>query len=110
MHDQTQGHLGGLQVDTPRLAALVLNQAYNVAYFARDFLEDRVESFFPWADCGGSSIGRIPQIRSLTSSSWLPSSRKRWYSATSRCALANAAGVEKVSVTVFLLTLRVSRK
>ena len=25
----------GLQVDTPRLAALVLNQTYNVAYFGK---------------------------------------------------------------------------
>jgi hypothetical protein len=109
MHGRTHRHLDGLQIQTPRLAAAIEDDAQESIYFARDFSVDNFDRFFSWADRGGSSTGRKAQICSLTSRSWPPISRKRWNSATSRWALASAAGEENVSVTVLAPTLRVRR-
>jgi len=109
MHDRAHRRLDGFQIETARLATVIEDHAQQLIYFARDFLADRFGRCFSWADSGGSSTGRNRQISSLTSSNWPPSSRNRWYSATSLCALANAAGEEKVSVTVLPSTFRVNR-
>jgi hypothetical protein len=109
MQGRTDGHLQGFQIQTPRFATGAEGYAQQLVYFARDFVLDRFRCFFSWADGEASSTGRNSQICSLTSNSCSPSSRKRWHSATSRCALAKLAGDENVSVTVLPLTLRVSR-
>jgi hypothetical protein len=85
MHGRAH-RLDGFQIETARLATVIEDHAQQLIYFARDFLADRFGRLFSWADSGGSSTGRNRQISSLTSSNWPPSSRNRWYSATSRCA------------------------
>lgn len=67
MHGRTYSHLDGLQIQTPRLAPAMEDDAQQLAYFARDFLVDRFGSFF---SCGERvcSIGRARQIFSFTSS------------------------------------------
>ena len=84
MHGGTHRHLDGFQIQTASLAATMEDDAQQLVYFARHFLADRFGRFFSWADSAGPSTGRNRQISSLTSRSWPPSSRKRWYSATSR--------------------------
>ena len=61
----------------PVLRRRAEDDAQQLVYFARDFLLDRFRRFFSWADGDASSTGRNWQIRSLTSSSCSPSSRKR---------------------------------
>ena len=109
MHSGTDRCLNTLQVELAGRLAVAENDAKQLLYFARDFFLDRFGRFFSWADGAVSVTGRSPQICSLMSNSCSPSSRKRWHSATSRCALARLAGEENVSVTVFPFTLRVNR-
>jgi hypothetical protein len=92
MQGRTDRHLQGFQIQTPRFVAGAEGYAQQSFYFARDFVLDRFRRFFSWADGEVPSTGRNWQIRSLTSNSCSPSSRKRWHSATSRCALAKLAG------------------
>ncbi len=76
MHGRPHDHLGGLQVQVPRLAAAAEDDAQQLVYFARDFLLDGFRRFFSSGE-RLSATGRARQIFSLTSSrSWL-SSRKR---------------------------------
>jgi hypothetical protein len=109
MHRRANRGFDGLQIDNAGFVATAEDRAQELIYFTRDFLVDRRGRFFSWADRDFSSTGRIPQICSLTSNSCPPNSRKRWYSATSRWALAKLAGEDKVSVTVLPSTLRVKR-
>ena len=109
MHRSTDRRLDTLKIESARRLVVAKNDAKQLLYFAGNFLLDRFGSFFSWADCVASATGRSSQICSLTSNSCPPSSRKRRHSATSRRALAKPAGEEKVSVTVFPFTLRVSR-
>jgi len=76
MHDRPHGHLSGFQVQTPRLALTVEDDAQQLVYFARDFLLDGFRRFF---SCGErvSASGRARQILSLTSNSSRLSSRNR---------------------------------
>ena len=66
MQGRTYRHLDGFQIQAPRLAATIKDDAQQLIYFARDFLVDRFHRFFSWADGGVSSIGRKSQICSLT--------------------------------------------
>jgi hypothetical protein len=109
VHGRAHRRLHRFQIETPGLAPTVEDDAQELIYFARDFLADRICRLFFWADGAASVTGRSLQICSLTSKSCSPSSRKRWHSATSRCALSKLAGEESASVTVFPFTLRVSR-
>jgi hypothetical protein len=109
VHGGTHRRFDCFQIQTPGLAPAAENDAQELIYFARDFLADRFRRFFSCADGTASVTGRSLQICSLTSNSRSPSSRKRWHSVTSRCALAKLAAEENVSVTVFPFTLRVSR-
>jgi hypothetical protein len=109
VHGRTHRCLDRFQIQTPGLAPAVENDAQELIYFARDFLTDRFRRFFSWPDGIASATGRSLQICSFTSRSCSPSSRKRWHSATSRCALAKLAGEENVSVTVLPFALRVNR-
>jgi hypothetical protein len=109
VHGRTHRRLHCFQIQTPGLAPSAENDAEELIYFARDFLADCFRRFFFWADGATSVTGRSLQICSLTSKSCSPSSRKRWHSETSRCALSKLAGEENVSVTDFPFTLRVSR-
>ena len=68
MHDRPHDHLGGFQIQAPRLAAAVEDDAQQLAYFARDFLLDGLRRFFSSGD-KVSATGRARQIFSLTSSS-----------------------------------------
>jgi hypothetical protein len=106
---RSHSHLGRFQIEAACLAALLKDNAQELVYFPRDFLADRFRRFFSWVLGASSSTGRNSQIRSLTSNNWPLSSRKRWYSATSRCALAKLAGEKNVSVTVLPSTFRVKR-
>jgi hypothetical protein len=110
VHGRADCGLDRFQIQMPGLAPATEDHTQKLIYFARDFLADRFCRFFSWADGIASATGRSLQICSFTSRSCSPSSRKRWHSATSRCALAKLAGEENVSVTVFPFTLRVSRK
>jgi hypothetical protein len=109
MHGGTDRCFDTLQVESAGRFTIAENDTKQLLYFAGDFFLDRFDRFFSWSDGAVSVTGRSPQICSLTSNSCSPSSRKRWHSATSRCALAKLAGEENVSVTVFPFTLRVSR-
>ena len=70
VHGRTHGHLGRLHVEMARLAALLEDDAQELAYFARDFLPDGFDRFF---SCGVrvSSIGRKRQTLRFTSTNWL---------------------------------------
>jgi hypothetical protein len=68
MHDRPHNHLGGFQIQAPRLAAAVEDNAQQLAYFARDFLLDGFRCFFSSGETV-SAIGRVRQICSLISSS-----------------------------------------
>jgi len=92
MQGRAHGYFQGFQFPSPRLTVGAEDHAQQLVYFARDFLLDGFGRFFSWADGAVSSTGRNSQICSLTSNSCSPSSRKRWHSATSRCALAKLAG------------------
>jgi hypothetical protein len=46
MHDRPHDHLRGFEVQTPRLAAAVEDDAQQLVYFARDFLLDGFRRFF----------------------------------------------------------------
>ena len=109
MHGRTHSHFDGFQIEPPCFTATSEDRTHKVLYFTRDFLTDRFGRFFSWADSGFSSTGLNPQICSLTSNNCPPNARKRWYSVTSRWALAKLAGEDKVSVTVLPSTLRVNR-
>ena len=67
VHGRAHRHLDGFQIDKARLAATGENDAQQLVYFARDFLFDRFDRFFSWADGDVSSTGRNAQICSLTS-------------------------------------------
>jgi len=109
MQGRAYDSLHGFQVDGSRLAAALENHLQKLFYFAGDLLVDRLRRFFS-SGVSVSSTGRARQIRSFTASnSWL-SCRKRWNVSTSRCALRNAAGEEKLSLMVFPFSLRVKRK
>jgi len=76
MHGRTHSRFDSFQIQTSRLAAALENHTQKLLYFARDFLADRFDRFFP-SDDRVSSTGRARQILSFTSSkSWL-SCRKR---------------------------------
>jgi hypothetical protein len=109
VHGRAHRRLDRFQIQNPGLASATENDTQKLIYFARDFLADRFGRFFSCADSVASVAGRNLQICSLTSRSCSPSSRKRWHSATSRCALVKLAGEESVSVTVLPFTFRVSR-
>jgi tetratricopeptide (TPR) repeat protein len=109
MHRSTNRCLDTLEIESASRLAVAENDAKQLLYFAGEFFVDRFGRFFSWADGAVSVTGRSSQIRSLTSNNCWPSSRKRRHSATSRLALAKPAGEEKVSVTVFPFSLRVSR-
>ena len=109
MQGGTDRCLGTLQIKPAGRLAVPENDAKQLLYFVGDFFVDRFSRFFSSADGSVSVTGRRSQIRSLTSSSCSPNSRKRRHSATSRCALAKSAAEENVSVTVFPFTLRVNR-
>jgi hypothetical protein len=47
MHGRTHGHLQGFQIPPPRLATGAKGNAQQLFYFARDFLLDRFDRFFP---------------------------------------------------------------
>jgi hypothetical protein len=66
MHHRPHDHLGGFQVQVPRLAAPIENDAQQLVYFARDFLLDGFGRFFSSGD-SVSVAGRARQIFSLTS-------------------------------------------
>ncbi|HEY5047300.1 MAG TPA: hypothetical protein VII49_04695 [Rhizomicrobium sp.] len=109
VHRSTDRCLDTLKIESASGLPVAKNDAKQLLYFAGDFFPDRFGRFFSWADGTVSATGRSSQIRSLTSNSCSPSSRKRWHSATSRRALAKPPGEEKVAVTVFPFTFRVSR-
>jgi hypothetical protein len=109
MQRRADRHLDGLEIELVRFPSGGEDNPEQLVYLTGDFLLDRFDGFFSWADGGISSTGRSWQICSLTSNNCSPSSRKRWHSATSRCALARLAGEDKVSVTVLPCTLRVRR-
>jgi len=67
MHRRTYRHLDGLQIQPPRLAATVEEDAQQLVYLARDFLADGFRRFFSWGERVSSS-GRARQILSFTSS------------------------------------------
>jgi hypothetical protein len=67
MQGPAHRHLEGLQIQTPRLAAALNDDAHQLVYFARDFLADRFCRFFS-AGKRVSSTGRARQILSFTSS------------------------------------------
>jgi hypothetical protein len=46
MHGRTYSHLGSLQIEAARLAALLENHAQQLVYFALDLLADRFRRFF----------------------------------------------------------------
>jgi hypothetical protein len=68
MHYRPHGHLSGFQVQMPRLALAVEDDAQKLVYFARDFLLDSFRRFFS-SDERVSATGRARQIFSLVSSS-----------------------------------------
>src|SRR5258708_30689451 len=76
MHNGPHDHLGGFQVEVPRLAAAVEDDQQQLVYFARHFLLDGFRRFFSSSD-RVSATGRARQIFSLTSSSSRLSSWKR---------------------------------
>jgi len=89
MHGRAHGHLQGFQIQTARLAAGAERHAKQLVYFARDFLLDRFDCFFPGPldrPVPGSAGIRRPRV-----------------------ALAKLAGEENLSVMVLPLTLRVSQ-
>jgi hypothetical protein len=49
MHGRAHRHLDGFQIQVPRLAAAVEDDAQQLVYFTRDFLADRFGRFF---SCG----------------------------------------------------------
>ena len=49
MHGRAHRHLDGFQIEAPRLAPAVEDDAQQLIYFARDFLTDRSAVFFPLA-------------------------------------------------------------
>jgi hypothetical protein len=67
MHRRAHSHFDGFQIQTPRLASTVKDNAQQLLYFSRDFLVDRFGRFFSWALGGASSIGRRRQMFSLIS-------------------------------------------
>ena len=67
MHDRPHQHLGGFQIQVPRLAAAVEDDAQQLVYFARDFLADGFRRFFSSGE-RVSATGRARQILSFTSS------------------------------------------
>ena len=68
MHDRPHDHFGGFQIQAPRLAAAVEDDAQQLVYFVRDFLLDGIRRFFSSGE-RVSATGRAWQIFSLTSSS-----------------------------------------
>jgi len=101
---RTQGHLGRLQIETARLAALLEDDAQELVYFPRDFPVDRFRRFFSWG-LSVSSTGRARQIFALTSTKDRSNCRYRRKVSISRSALRCAAGVGKLSVIVLPFTL-----
>ena len=67
MHGRAHSHLDGFQIQTPRLAATVEDDAQQLVYFARDFLPDGFGRFFSSGE-RVSATGRARQIFSFTSS------------------------------------------
>lgn len=65
-HGRTQGHLGRLQIEAARLAALLEDDAQELVYFARDLLANRFRRFFP-SGASVSSTGRAWHICVFTS-------------------------------------------
>jgi hypothetical protein len=68
MHGRPHDHLRGFEVQTPRLATAVGDDAQQLVYFARDFLLDGFRRFF-FSGERVSVTGRARQIFSLTSNS-----------------------------------------
>jgi hypothetical protein len=67
---RAHGHLDGLQIQSPRLAAAVEDNAQQLVYFARDFVTDGLRRFFSSGESVSGSDGRIRQICALT---WISS-------------------------------------
>src|ERR1017187_9101313 len=67
VHGRAHRHLGGLQIQVPRLTATAKDDTQQLVYFARNFLLDRFRRFFPWIVGEISATGRNSQICSLTS-------------------------------------------
>ena len=67
MHRGTDHGLDTLQIKLAGCPAVAENDAKQLIYFAGDFLLDRFDRFFSWADGAVSVTGRSSQIRVLTS-------------------------------------------
>ena len=65
MHRRTHSHFDGFQIQAPRLAPTVEDDAQQLIYFSCDFLVDRFGRFFSCSLGGVSSTGRSRQIFSL---------------------------------------------
>src|SRR5271165_2575163 len=109
MHGRTHRHLDGLQIQTPRPAPAVEDDAQQLAYLACNFLLDRFRRFFSSGE-SVSATGRARQIWALTStnSRCRPCSLRN--SAISRSAFRCAAWLERASVAVLPLILYVNRR
>jgi len=100
MHGRTHRHFDGFQIQTPRLAALLKDDAQQLAYFVRDFLLDRFGRFFSWGVCSGCSMGRKRQILRFTSTNLLVNARNLRNSAISPSAFRTAASDGRFCVAV----------
>jgi len=67
LHRGTDHSLDTLQIELAVGPAVAENDAEQLIYFAGDFLLDRFDRFFSWADGAVSATGRSSQIRVLTS-------------------------------------------
>jgi len=67
VHGRAHRHLDSLQIEAARFAAGAKDNAQELIYVARDFLEDRFGRFFSSSVCSVSSTGRKRQIFRLTS-------------------------------------------
>ena len=59
VHGRAHHRLDGFQIQTPRLAATLEDDAQQLVYFARDLLADRFRRFFSSGESVSSSDGRI---------------------------------------------------
>src|SRR6185369_79586 len=110
VHGRAHGHLEGFQIQSACLSAAVEDDAQELVYFARDFLEDRGGCFFSTDESPSGCAGRIWQIWALISISSLCRPCNLRNSAISRSAFRVAEWSGKDWVTDFPLTLYVRRR
>ena len=90
MHRRTHRHFDGLQIQTPRLAPTLEDDAQQLVYFARNLPLDRFRRFFSSGE-SVSATGRARQICALTSTNSRCRLCSLRNSAISRSAFRSAA-------------------